>query len=348
MTERILLVQTAFVGDIVLTTPLLRELKRLRPLARVTVVTTPAGRALLDGHPCVDAIVVHDKRGAERGPRAVARAALALRRERFGTAIAAQRSSRTGVLVRASGAPLRVGFENAPGRWAYTRRVPWDAGAHAVRRYLALAGPLGGPAPDGVAAPMLAVSEEARVRAAALLESLGVGRDEPILAIAPGSVWGTKRWTPEGFAGVARAAPGLGLSPVLVGSPEEAALCARVAALAGGAVPVLAGGTTLADLAALLARARALVANDSGPGHIASAVGTPVVAIFGPTVPAFGYAPFGEANVVIERPGLECRPCDSHGPQVCPLGHHRCMTEIPAERVIQALARVLAGRVRAG
>lgn len=104
---------------------------------------------------------------------------------------------------------------------------------------------------------------------------------------------------------------------------------------------MLAGKIGLGDLAALLARARALVVNDSGPGHVASAVGTPVVAVFGPTVPAFGYTPWGERNTIVEHPALTCRPCDSHGPQVCPLRHHRCMTEIPAERVIAALAGVL-------
>jgi heptosyltransferase-2 len=104
---------------------------------------------------------------------------------------------------------------------------------------------------------------------------------------------------------------------------------------------VLAGTTGLPELVALLARAKALVSGDSGPGHVASAVGTPVVAIFGPTVPAFGYTPWGERNVIVERPALPCRPCDAHGPQVCPLGHHHCMTEIGAPEVVAALARVL-------
>src|SRR5262249_39514679 len=121
-------------------------------------------------------------------------------------------------------------------------------------------------------------------------------------------------------------------------------LCRKVADLAGGGVAVLAGTTDVRDLVALLARARALVVNDSGPGHVASAVGTPVVSIFGPTVPAFGYTPFGGRNVIVEHDGLTCRPCDKHGPQVCPLGHHRCMKEIPPVRVIEGLARVLVGQ----
>ena len=97
------------------------------------------------------------------------------------------------------------------------------------------------------------------------------------------------------------------------------------------------GRTSPPELTALLARSRVLVTNDSGPAHVASAVGTPVVAVFGPTVPAFGYTPFGERNRIVERAGLACRPCSSHGPQVCPLGHHRCMKEIGPEAVLAAL-----------
>ena len=100
----------------------------------------------------------------------------------------------------------------------------------------------------------------------------------------------------------------------------------------------LAGKTTVRELMALLSVCGFLVTNDSGPMHIAAALGVPTLAIFGPTVPSFGYTPWGESNRIIEHPDLPCRPCDRHGPQVCPLGHHRCMTEIPASRVIAALS----------
>jgi heptosyltransferase-2 len=114
-----------------------------------------------------------------------------------------------------------------------------------------------------------------------------------------------------------------------------------VSALAGGGIPNLAGRTRPPELTALLARSRAIVTNDSGPGHVASAVGTPVVAVFGPTLPAFGYTPWGARNRIVEHHALACRPCSSHGPQVCPLGHHRCMREIAPADVLRALDAVL-------
>ena len=339
--KRLLVVQTAFLGDVVLTTPLVSELKRAHPGAQLTVLTTPLGRAVLRGHPAIDTLVAYDKKGAQRGPLGLWRLVRLLRAQRFDAAVAAQRSSRTGLIVRGSGAPVRVGFAGAAGAWAYTTRVPWNAERHAVHRYLALASPLGGNPESAAPQPSLAVLPDASAVIEGLLGEAGIGSSDRVLAISPGSVWGTKRWTPEGFAAVVRAAPSLGVVPVLVGSPDEAALCRAIASLAGVPVPVLAGRTGIPELTALLARSRALLVNDSGPGHVASAVGTPVVAVFGPTVPAFGYTPYGDANRVVEHPDLECRPCDRHGPQVCPLGHHRCMKDLPPERVIAALAGVL-------
>src|SRR5262249_2731120 len=161
-----------------------------------------------------------------------------LRRQRFDVAIAAQRSSRTGLLVRGSGARTRIGFDDAAGRWAYTDRVPWHGTEHAVHRYLALATPLGGDPKTADPTPLLAVSEEGRVKVARLLADNGITAEDRILSISPGSIWGTKRWTPVGFAEVIRAAPKLGLRPVLVGSPEEAELCRQIARLAGDGAPV--------------------------------------------------------------------------------------------------------------
>lgn len=336
----LLVVQTAFLGDVVLTTPLLRALRRAHPGRALHVVATPLGASVLGGHPAIDVLHRYDKRGADRGLLGFLRLARGLRRERFEIAVAAQRSARTGLLLRGSGAPLRVGFALSRGAFALTARVPWDPGAHAVRRYLALAEPAGGdPASDPT--PSLAVLPEAAAAVEGALAEDGIPREAPLLAVAPGSTWGTKRWTPAGFAAVVAAAPERGLHPVLVGSPAERALCEEVGTIAGGGIPNLAGRTDPPQLTALLARCRALVTNDSGPAHVASAVGTAVVAVFGPTVPAFGYTPWGEGSAIVERPGLACRPCSSHGPQVCPLGHHRCMREIEPGDVLAALDRLL-------
>ena len=336
---RVLVVQTGFLGDLVLTTPLLRELRRL-PQVRIDVVSTPAGAELFGGLPWVDEAICLDK--ARAGPRAVVRLGLRLRRGRYDVAVAAHRSHRSGLLVRMSGAPRRIGFRGAPGAWAYTVSVPRKSASHAVRRYLALAAPLGASPSTADPRPELRPGSRAVRRADRLLEAHGVRDEERLLAIAPGSVWATKRWLPERFAEVADAGWELGLRPLLLGSAGERIQCRGIAERCSAPVVVLAGRTGVAELAALLLRTVALVSNDSGPAHVASAVGRPVIAVFGPTVPSMGYAPVGSANHIVEHPGLGCRPCSRHGTRRCPLGHFRCMREIPAERVVARLRRLLA------
>jgi heptosyltransferase-2 len=339
--NRILLVQTAFLGDVVLTTPLLRELRRAHPAAEIVVLTTPLGAEALQGLPYINERISFDKDGHDRGMSRTWELGRRLRMDGFDVGIAAQRSFRTGLLLRLAGTATRIGFEGAPGAWAYTKTAHWNADDHAVRRYLALAGPAGGDPRAADPHPELAVLPQARETVDRLLIEAGVQPSDPILAVAPGSIWGTKRWTPEGYAEVVRSAMPIGLKAVLVGSPAERTLCEEIAKLAGGGYAILAGRSKVPELAALLARSRALVTNDSGPGHVASAVGTPVVTIFGPTVPAFGYAPFGVANRLVEHPSMPCRPCHPHGPKVCPLGHHRCMREITPQTVLRAIHEVV-------
>ena len=339
--KRMVLIQTALLGDVVLTTPLLRELRRANPDSVITVVTTPMGMELLEGQPFVDEVVPFNKSGEERGASGLMRLARHFRAARFDTAIAAQRSNWTALLVRLAGIPKRIGFESARGAWCHTDSVPWDLSRHAAHRYLLLAAPAGGDPWKADPTPELAVAPGAREQAERLLEESGVDPGEDLLTVSPGSIWATKRWLPEGYAEVIRAAPSRGLRPILVGSPSERDLCMQVARLAGGRVPMLAGRSPIPVLIALSAMSRVVLTNDSGPGHVAAAVGTAVVSIFGPTHPSLGYAPMGKATRIVQHMELSCRPCHHHGPPRCPLGHFRCMRELGPEVVLRALDGVL-------
>ncbi len=338
---RILVVQTAYLGDLVLTTPLVRELARACPGAEISLVTTRLGADVFLGLPGVRETIEFDKRRS--GLVGLVRLAARLRGTRFDVALLPHRSSRSASLVRLAGIPRRIGFAGAPGAWAYTTRVRRDTAQHAVRRYLALAEPLGGDPATADARPVIGGASRARGTAERLLDACGVARS-PFVALAPGSVWPTKRWTSSGFAALALALRSRGIEPVLVGGVEDLPACHAVAAAVPGGLRSLAGRTTVAELAAILARAAALVGNDSGASHVAAAVRTPVVAVFGPTVPAAGLAPVGDEHVIVERDGLPCRPCSPHGGRRCPLGHFRCMREIDGPRVLDALLPILARR----
>ena len=322
-----LVVQTAFLGDVVLTIPLLNALAAQH--GPVAVITTAAAAPLLEAHPAVRAVIPFDKHGADRGFRGLFRLARDLRHDGYRRVYLPHRSWRTAALALAARIPERIGFADSPAAVTYTRRVPRQQSLHETRRLLALA-----PGEPPVVFDF-GLTPMDRTRAQAWLQTHGVRA--PFIAMAPGSAWGTKRW--PGYAELARQ---LGCTVVVLGGPGERDLAAAIVATCSDRCVSAAGDTTLRESAAILERAQLLVTNDSAPLHVAGAVETPVVAVFGPTVPAFGFGPQGSEDVIVERRGLACRPCSPHGPETCPLGHHRCMNDIDVATVLRAVERVRA------
>lgn len=314
-----LVIQTAFLGDVVLTTPLIAALAKRGP---VDVVTTPAAAGLLANNPDVRTVIPYDKHGADGGLFGMLRLTARLRGARYDTAYLPQASVRSGVLARAAGIPNRVGFATASGRTFYTRRVEYPAGEHYAARLLRLAG---SEAADARPALFPGIAERAAVdRLLALHDA-----HAPLVALAPASVWGTKRWPyyPDLARAVAHDA-----RVVVIGAAADAPLAAEVCEAAGGSGVNAAGQLSLLGSAELIRRCRVLVTNDSAPTHLASAVGTPTVVIYGPTVPRFGFGPLAPQSAAIGVEHLDCRPCDSHGPRTCPRGHWRCMLDLqPAD-----------------
>jgi heptosyltransferase-2 len=334
----LLVAQTSFLGDVVLTTPLLSALRRRLAPRRLAVLVRPEAVALVAGHPDVDDVLVDDKRGRDRGARGLVRTIGRLRRERFDVAVSPHRSARTALALAGARIPHRVGFAGRAGSALYHVRVARDPARHDVLRNLALVEPFGGP----TATPALhvPVSPEAARRAAALLPA---GRG-PLVGLAPGSVWATKRWTPAGFAAVLAALVRDGARAVLLGAPEETALAEAIRRESGVAATVLAGRTDVATLVAAIDRLDVLVANDSAPMHVACARGVPVVAVFCATTPALGYGPWGPRATVVGV-DLACRPCARHGGPRCPRGTEDCMRLVtPAAVLAAARAALAAGR----
>jgi heptosyltransferase-2 len=333
-----LVIQTSFLGDTVLTTPLIAELAKRGP---VDVVTTPASAPLLANHPGIRSVIPYDKRKLERGVRGFVRLAWRLRGFRYDAVYLAQGSLRSAALAMAAGVARRVGFASSAGRPLYTVKVEYREDLHHAARLLRLARPDAVPTPNEIRPRLYpGIPERGAVdRFLALHDALS---DAPLVALAPASIWATKSW--PYYADLARE-----LAPharvVVLGSADDAPLAAEVCAAAAGiardAAPGAvnaAGVLTLLGSAELIRRCNVLVTNDSAPQHLASAVDTPTITIFGPTVPAFGFGPLAKRSSTVGIETLACRPCDRHGPRRCPLGHWRCMREITPRDVA---ARVL-------
>lgn len=340
--RNVLIVQTSFLGDLVLSTPVFSEVRRRFPRARITVLATPRSGAILEGHPAVDRVLADDKRGADSGALGWLGTARRLRAEGFDTVLSIHRSLRTALVLAAAGIPRRIGFRDSRGRLLLTETVVRDRARHDVERNLCILRALGVEPEDCERRLSLAVTPAAGAAAARLLDEAAPGSG-PLFGIAPGSVWATKRWRASGFSAVARAlAAREGARVVVLGGPEDRGLAADIARASGGRVASLAGRTDLPTLVALVARLDCLVTNDSAPLHVASAVGTPRVAIFCATSPAQGFGPWGGRSAVVER-DLECRPCARHGGASCPRGTDDCIELVRPADVLAAVSGVLHG-----
>jgi heptosyltransferase-2 len=330
-----LVVQTSFLGDMVLTTPLIATLAARGP---VDVVGTPASIPLLANDPHVRRALAYDKRGAHRGLRGLAAVAWELRMAgAYEAAYLAQGSIRSAILARLAGSNELIGFNTSAGRFLYTRRIRYRDDVHHAERLWRLQAADDAPSPAiEILRPRLYPGNEDRERVAALLANPSFG-GKPLLAIAPGSNWGTKRW--PYYADLA-ARVAAHARTVVIGGAAEAPAAAAVLERAPDAIDATACLSLLAA-AELIARSVALVCNDSAPLHFASAMNTPTLAIFGPTVPAFGFGPLSERHAIAGHHALPCRPCDRHGPRTCPLGHWRCMRELSPDEVYMELAKLV-------
>jgi lipopolysaccharide heptosyltransferase II len=323
-----LVVQTSFIGDVVLTTPLIATLAGRGP---VDVVATRLGASVLAGNPHVRRLIVYDKRGNDKGPSGLLRIARSIRAKDFAdVAHLAQGSVRSALLARIAGYKQRVGFDTSAGRLLYTRLIPFQRAQHHAERLLRLALGRDAEVLRNALRPRVYPSDADRDAVDTLLGTVP-NEERSLIALAPGSVWATKRW--PYYAQLAAALQATHRS-VVVGSRDDTPLAAEIVRATGGDAIDATGRLTLLGSAELIGRCSAIVSNDSAPLHLASAMNTPTIAIFGPTVPAFGFGPLADASVTAEHLSLHCRPCHPHGPMVCPLGHWRCMRDLSLETVI--------------
>jgi heptosyltransferase I len=364
--RKILLIKLSAVGDVIHTIPVLNKLRRRYPSAQLDWLVTPAIAELLRHNPAITNVIEFAREDWSR-PWTPApfvsytRLAAKLRANAYDLVVDMHGQFRTAVFALATGAPVRIGFDRPrarvwdasprtfsaearkhawqgarEGSWlAYTDHIPVPTlDQHAVDRYLSVGPILGfeeGP-PD--------FSFPIPPAASANIESLLRRHDiagAPLVVMAPGTIWETKHWGTDKFAEVARHFLQKGFAVALMGSRRERTVCEEVARLAPGSVDV-AGETTLTELAALVRRSAISVTNDSGPMHLAVALGRPVVSVFGPTDPIW-IGPYGRADAVL-RAGVPCSPCLLRQLSRCRYDHV-CMENVSAPAVIERMERVL-------
>lgn len=329
----ILLVQTSFVGDIILSTPVIAGIKQLYPTASLTVLTTRAGQELLARDPLVAKVEVFEKRGAARGLRGLWQTAKLLGAQRWDRAYVLHRSFRTAMLIALLRPQHSVGFEEARWGWVYDERVRRTGYRHEVLRNLAL---LTNEAPLAHFDTALRLFAPSVSQCSATVQELLQRR---YVLIAPGSVWATKRWSAEHYRSLAEQLVREGWEVAITGAPNEREVCEFVARDLDARQ--LAGSTSLAEMLCLVQHAQAVVCNDSSVLHMASAFQVPTVAVFCSTTPEFGFGPRNVPAIIVERNDLQCKPCGRHGRARCPIGTEECMRGVEVRTVWNAVQQLL-------
>lgn len=319
---KFLIIQTAFIGDVILATPIVASLRRHFPQADIDFLVRKGNESLLAGHPYLRKVLIWEK---SRKYQQLFRMLFAIRKTRYDVVINCQRFAASGILTAFSGAGETIGFKKNPLSLFFSRRLPHNIGdgVHEVQRNQTLIRHLVG---DAVEMPRLYPAP------ADYEHSRALANGQSYVCIAPSSVWFTKQWPAHKWLAFMQKIPS-NLPIFLLGSKGDAPLCEQLcASVVNQQATNLAGQCSFLESAALMQGAAMNYVNDSGPMHLASAVNAPVLSIFCSTVPAFGFGPLSKQSIIVEtQEALACRPCGLHGFKACPEGHFKCAESIPVE-----------------
>ena len=337
--SRILIIRFSSMGDIVLTSPVTRAIRRIWPETEIDFL---AGAEYCDLARALPGVSAVDRlEPAEGFPRLLSR----IRRRKYDLVIDLHGNLRSRLVSLGGHARRVVRYDKRRlSRMAIVRRPGGSAAVpHTIDRYLATLDRLGATdASDREGTqglemerlPALNVYERSIAMVEERLADAGIGPEVPVLGVAPGASHGPKRWPPDRFARVAdHMAESRGMGVLVLGSERDRPVTGEVVRAMGSPAVDWTGAADLSLLPAAVQRCGLMVTNDSGPMHVATAVGTPVVGVFGATHPRLGFAPLGPADAVVTR-DLPCSPCSLHGDRPCRYGTHACMEDLPAQNVI--------------
>ena len=320
----ILIIHTAFIGDIVLSTALVSKVKEKYPDSNIYYLTTPLGKEILKNNPKIKEVIVYDKRGKDKGFGAFISFVRRIRKLKIDVCLTPHRYLRSSILSILSGAKIRVGYDIANLSFVFNKKIKYDKTKHEVEKLLSFIDD------DNKRFELeMYPSEKDKIKIDTLLKNLS--ENKKIILIAPGSKWFTKKWPEEYFKIlIQNLIKRDDLLIIITGGKEEKEIELNL----DSKVLDLRGEITLLELAELTKRASLVVSNDSAPIHITSAFpNTRIIGIFGPTVKEFGFFPWSKNSKVFEINGLYCRPCAIHGGNSCPEKHFRCMKEITPDLI---------------
>ena len=332
--QKFLVIQTAFIGDVVLATGLLEKIHQFFPTAEIDILVRDGNATLFTNHPYINDVLIWHKK--QKKYQHLLHLLQQIRSKNYDIVINAQRFAATGFLTAFSNAKLTIGFNKNPFSFLFTKKIQHQFSNSLVnsiheieRNHLLIAS-----FTDDVAGkPSLYPSK-------ADYEKVKPYKQEQYIVIAPTSVWFTKQFPIAKWINFIQALP-VKFTIYLIGAPSDKTACEQIQQSANGSNIInLAGQLSFLQSAALQQDAVMNYVNDSAPMHFASAVNAPTTAVYCSTLPSFGYGPLSDNSFIIEvTPNLPCRPCGIHGKKACPLGHFNCANLITNQQLLLSLAK---------
>lgn len=325
--KRVIIVQTAFIGDTVLSAYFAQKIKDNHPKAEIAFVCTPISSEIISKIKCIDKVIDYDKRKVQKGIKGIKQIADEINKWNADLVFGLHRSLRSSILAKYINAKLKVGFSNAALSSVYNINAKYYFNLHEINRNSELLSPFG----IGIESGLSSV-DISDFKASDFVNQLSSELDntEAIL-VAPGSIWATKKWPPENFKRLTEILRNRGYRIIVSGSEKEKDLCEFVV---GSSEAInLAGKATLAETMKIMSKCRLVICNDSAPTHLAMLAKTNVLAIYGATSPIFGFYPIGDNSKSIINSKVDCSPCLIHGSNECPIGTFACMKGIKPDDV---------------
>ncbi|MBS1490773.1 MAG: glycosyltransferase family 9 protein [Bacteroidetes bacterium] len=323
-----LIIQTAFIGDVILATGLIEKLHQHDPESKIDFLLRKGNEGLLVGHPLIQEVLIWDKTKSKI--KNLFKLIQRIRAKRYDCLVNVHRFASSGMVTAFSGAGIKIGFSKNPLSFLFTKRFPHSINkVHEVARNHELIKELTDPQ---YARPRLYPSTKD-------FEKVNSFKNGEYICLAPTSVWFTKQLPAEKWIDLLGSLRGRYTNYYLLGAPGDFATCESIRlASANESIVNLAGKLSFLESAALMKDAGMSFVNDSAPMHIASAMNAPVAAVFCSTVPAFGFGPLSEQSFVVEtNEKLACRPCGLHGYKDCPKGHFKCAYTVKTEQLVSVL-----------
>lgn len=335
--EKILIIQTAFIGDAILTLPMIQKLNEFFPNSQIDVVAIPSTAEIFSASPFVNEVIVLDKKNKHKSYWALIRFSKELRSRNYSRVYSPHRSFRSSFIVMYLNTKETYGFSTSSFKHVYKHLIDYKTTNHEVQRNLDLIG--------------YKYDEETwRIQPNVEIPKTGVQKVEKyfanldskreFIAIAPGSIWNTKKYPIEYFEEIIKFLTGKFII-ILIGSEKEKKICDEIASKFDEDVISAAGKFSLLESIEILKKTKILISNDSAPTHLGMCAGIPVLTLFCSTIPGFGFYPYSKKSSYLSYDDLSCKPCGIHGRQQCPIKTFDCGFKLTPKTVISKIEEML-------